>query len=713
MSFRPFSAAIARGMICAVLLFLVQGAATGQVPRQINYQGFLTDALSQPLNATPSIVFSLYDVASGGTALYTETQIVTVTNGIFDVAIGSVTPLNLPFDIPYFLGVKVAGDSEMTPRRAVLASPYALQAAEALTLAAAATVGGGQITGAISGGQITGAISTATLPPANLSGTVTVAKGGTGQSSLASNAVLIGQGTSAVATAAGVTGQVLASQTGSAPFFTGSPSLSGNLVLAPTSTASTGNIMRGGSSFIHSFGNSNAFLGENAGNFTTTGAGENTAVGFLALNQLASGAYNTAAGAYALRLNTTGILNTAVGDGALGANVTGKQNTAIGAATLYNSGATVTAGLFVVGVPYTIQSVGTTNFVAIGAAANTVGTVFTATGAGSGTGTASSNTSNNTAIGYGAGGPSTTGQNNTATGNIALQKNNKGQGNTAIGAGALGENIDNDFSTALGLAALSQSRGNYNIGIGSASGAALTTGDYNIYIGNAGVGVESQTMRIGSAANQARTFIAGIRGTTTDVVDGIPVVIDSNGQLGTVSSSRRFKDDIADMNGASAALMKLRPVTFHYKNERNRSANSLQYGLIAEEVAEVYPGLVAHSANGKIETVMYQFLPPMLLNEFQKQERTIQAQAAEIGRQAVRVAELERDRLAQQARNAEVQREREQQAARIDALEHQAIEFAALKRQVAQMVDLQRQAAAPALVAGQFASTGVAAVERK
>ncbi len=102
---------------------------------------------------------------------------------------------------------------------------------------------------------------------------------------------------------------------------------------------------------------------------------------------------------------------------------------------------------------------------------------------------------------------------------------------------------------------------------------------------------------------------------TTGSANAVPVLIDSAGQLGTVSSSRRVKDDIADMGAASSGLMNLRPVTFHYKSDRNPSGRTLQYGLIAEEVAEVYPGLVAHSADGQIETVMYQFLPPMLLNE--------------------------------------------------------------------------------------------------
>ena len=102
------------------------------------------------------------------------------------------------------------------------------------------------------------------------------------------------------------------------------------------------------------------------------------------------------------------------------------------------------------------------------------------------------------------------------------------------------------------------------------------------------------------------------------MANAVAVVIDGAGQLGTVSSSRRVKDDIADMAGASSALLRLRPVTFHYKSDQNPAGRTLQYGLVAEEVAEVYPGLVAHSADGQIETVLYQFLPPMLLNEVQQ-----------------------------------------------------------------------------------------------
>jgi hypothetical protein len=94
------------------------------------------------------------------------------------------------------------------------------------------------------------------------------------------------------------------------------------------------------------------------------------------------------------------------------------------------------------------------------------------------------------------------------------------------------------------------------------------------------------------------------------------------------------------MGETSAALMQLRPVTFYYTSDRNREGRTLQYGLIAEEVAEVAPGLVARSADGEAETVYYQFLAPMLLNEYQKQQRTIAAQAAQLSRQTMDIAEL-------------------------------------------------------------------------
>ena len=103
------------------------------------------------------------------------------------------------------------------------------------------------------------------------------------------------------------------------------------------------------------------------------------------------------------------------------------------------------------------------------------------------------------------------------------------------------------------------------------------------------------------------------------------MLIGFNGQLGTSSSSRRYKEDIHDMGDASRGLLRLRPVTFRYRKAFDDGSKPIQYGLIAEEVAEVYPDLVAHSADGQIETVKYQLLDVMLLNEVQRQQAEIQA----------------------------------------------------------------------------------------
>jgi len=127
-------------------------------------------------------------------------------------------------------------------------------------------------------------------------------------------------------------------------------------------------------------------------------------------------------------------------------------------------------------------------------------------------------------------------------------------------------------------------------------------------------------MRIGTVKETA-TFITGIRGTATANANAVPVVIDSAGQLGTISSSRRFKDEIKPMDNASDAILGLKPVTFHYKSD---TQNTPQFGLIAEEVAKVNPDLVARDDNGEIYTVRYEAVNAMLLNEFLKEHRKVQ-----------------------------------------------------------------------------------------
>src|SRR5207248_4998519 len=157
--------------------------------------------------------------------------------------------------------------------------------------------------------------------------------------------------------------------------------------------------------------------------------------------------------------------------------------------------------------------------------------------------------------------------------------------------------------------------GSFNTAVGTNAGANLTTGSDNIAIGALGVAGESNTMRIGTV-KQTATFITGIRGSATANANAVPVVIDSAGQLGTISSSQRFKDGIKPMDQASDTILALKPVTFHYKTDNQ---NTPQFGLIAEEVAKVNPDLVVHDENGEIYTVRYEAVNAMLLNEFLKE----------------------------------------------------------------------------------------------
>jgi len=145
----------------------------------------------------------------------------------------------------------------------------------------------------------------------------------------------------------------------------------------------------------------------------------------------------------------------------------------------------------------------------------------------------------------------------------------------------------------------------------------LTNGNNNVYIGHQGNGDESQTIRIGTA--QTQTFIAGIAAVG---VNGATVEVDtSTGQLGIKHSSIRYKADIAPMGGQSADVLRLRPVTFAYKGDGQHVKH---YGLVAEEVAVIYPELVTRNPVGEMETVKYQELIPMLLNELQRQRQEFQ-----------------------------------------------------------------------------------------
>jgi hypothetical protein len=254
----------------------------------------------------------------------------------------------------------------------------------------------------------------------------------------------------------------------------------------------------------------------------------------------------------------------------------------------------------------------------------------------------------NTAIGTFSQNATTTGSVNTSVGSGSLSANTTGNGNVAIGNSAMSRNTTSGDNTAVGLNALffttggsntavgsnalaTNTTGTGNIGIGYFAGSNISSGSNNIDIGISAPGNESNTIRIGNNSTQTAAFLAGVSGVT--VASGVQVYIDANGQLGTLTSSIRFKEDVADMAAASHSLMQLRPVTFRYKAPFDDGSHRLQYGLIAEEVAKVDPQLVQFDGQGRAQTVRYQAIDAMLLNEVQQQAGKLAEQRAQLERQ--------------------------------------------------------------------------------
>ncbi len=229
---------------------------------------------------------------------------------------------------------------------------------------------------------------------------------------------------------------------------------------------------------------------------------------------------------------------------------------------------------------------------------------------------------NNTGIGWHALDSNTIGVKNTGIGCDGLSGNTPGSNNTAVGTRCLVKNTAGNSNVAVGIQAGENNvNGSNNVLLGSSAGRFLTNGSNNIDIGNPGVAGESNTIRIGQVGTSTGTFIAGISGTA--VTGGVGVMINSNGQLGTMVSSERFKDAIEPMDKASESILALKPVTFRYKPELDPHAIP-QFGLVAEQVEKVNPDLVARDAQGKPYTVRYEAVNAMLLNEFLKEHRKVQ-----------------------------------------------------------------------------------------
>ena len=353
--------------------------------------------------------------------------------------------------------------------------------------------------------------------------------------------------------------------------------------------------------------------------------GGNTAEGQDGLLSLTTGTYNTAIGFLSLKSNTAGNFNTALGAGTLLFN-TADQNTATGAGALLNN----TRGSFNTAdgeAALFFNTTGARN-TAVGVSAlqsNTTGNFNTANGASA----FFSNTtgSNNTAVGRIALNRNTTGTDNTALGVDALFSNTTANSNTAIGRAALSNNTTGTDNTATGIAALtSNTTGIANTALGSDSLFDNTTGSGNVALGDSsGQNVTTAGNVICIGANVAGAdvsnscYIGSIFGQSSS--GGTAVFINSDGKLGTTNSSRRFKQEIKPMDHASEAILALKPVTFQYKSD---TTNVSQFGLIAEEVAEVNPDLVVRDKTGEIYTVRYDAVNAMLLNEFLKEHRKVE-----------------------------------------------------------------------------------------
>jgi hypothetical protein len=364
-------------------------------------------------------------------------------------------------------------------------------------------------------------------------------------------------------------------------------------------------LVEDGQVILQSNGTDNIAVGRTAMSAGAPGA-RNTALGVNALANVGNLADDNVAIGYRALLSNTGDQNTAVGNSAMFRNSSGSANTAVG----YNALSTNTAPSSfntAVGHSSLASNDGGFSNTAVGSdslSGNILGTANTAIGAGA---LDDANATDNTAVGALAMGGTTTGSNNVAVGYQALAANDTGSSNVALG---------------------------YNAGVNA------ETPNNSIFIGNIGATNDTTTIKIGTQNAQQTTFIAGIAGVT--VSNAVAVQIDAvTGQLGSTPSSRRYKQDIAAMPDMSAMLGKLRPVTFRYKKPYADGSKPLRYGLIAEEVAEVFPALAVFK-DGRPETVKYHLLPSFLLAGYQAQQKTIAAQAERIEALEGRLGRLER-----------------------------------------------------------------------
>lgn len=642
------------------------------------YQGRLTEA-GLPVTGSRAFVFSILD-GTGAEIWNSGMQTLSVNSGLYAALLGAPPMPAMPATLPaqpnlklhvVVEGIALSPDTDLVP---------ALQARSAFEVSGgfAGDVGGTQSATTLL--QLQGIpLDLATLPPSAgqglvyngakwVAGTVAGVPGPMGPQGPAGP-----EGTMGLAGPAGPTGLTGPAgpmgPAGASPFTlnganavltTGRVGIGTATPVLPLDVSGsiglTGHLFMGNSvPMLHKFSapgteGGNTFVGVGSGNLNLPAqtaspqeASYNTGAGFGALKTLTTGSWNTAVGAASLQFLTTGRFNTAVGVSSLWSNTSAGTNTALGARTLAlqsfsNGNVPWDVWNTAVGFEalYANQPTATTNGdrnTALGAVAlrnNTTGRANTALGVDS----LQQNTIGewNVAVGFESLLGNTTGYSNVAMGNGALRSSATSHSNTAVGTESLKLFNDGSGNTGVGLLALGALTSGYNnVGLGPAAGGALQSGNDNLYLSHPGSITESATTRIGR--DQTRAFIAGVFARTTGHPTTLLVQVDQNGQLGTAASSRRYKQDIQDMGSSTERLFSLRPVTFRYKVHPD---GPVHFGLIAEEVDEVMPELVVRGKDGQTETVAYQELAPMLLNELQKQRRELQMLKAEL--EAVRAA---------------------------------------------------------------------------
>jgi len=669
-------------MLTALIIAAVAMAA---VPQSINYQGYLKNTAGTPVNTATNIRFSLYSSnPARNNPVWMESKSVTPSNGIYSTQLGSVTPIAAPFDVPYWLGVKVAGDAEMA-LQPLASAPYAMKAATVtdssitsnsisgtiaankLDLSSVVKKSGDTMTGTlnlpangltvgsnqfvVSGSKVGIGIQTP-IDTLDVVGNVRIndkdlyLRGffgdtnhglgwyGTGKTFATvalDGPVLYGYSGGALGSYDGTIQKVVLrwDNSGKIGVGTATPNeqleITGNLRL-PATTATTGIIKSGANPLIHTYGGStNFYAGVLAGNLTTTGT-YNTASGAVSLTNLTSGQLNTASGWGSLHDNTIGSENAAFGVSALYSNTTAGQNTAVGNYALYfqsfnNSNTKWLSNNTAVGFEALRNNQ---------PGATTNGIENTALGSQS----LRANTlgKENTASGYMSLNANTIGSYNTASGGWSLVSNTSGDSNVAIGDGALAANMTSSYNTAVGTGALTASVsgavGSQNTAIGyrAGSGSVVPTsiGDQNTFLGT-----------YAHAFQNSDNAIAIGYGATVNASNYVRIgnssIIQIGGQVAWSNlSDMRDKDDVADIPYGLDFIHSLRPVEFRLKGGNQH----IDFGFLAQDIETIlgteYNILgIDPTEERKLSLRYTDFIAPMV-KAIQEQQTLIEAQGSMI-----------------------------------------------------------------------------------